>query len=58
MVQGNYLSMLDDIDQKGQRLSDWEIEFVNSMLKKSDEDRQLTYADENKIEQIYNLLVV
>lgn len=29
--------MLDEIDQDGHGLTDWEVEFVDSMLKKSDD---------------------
>lgn len=30
------VSMLDDIDENGEGLTDWEVEFIDSMLKESD----------------------
>jgi len=51
---GDIISKLDDIDTYGENLSDWEIDFVDSMLKKtSDPDYAPTLNEVEKIKEIY-----
>lgn len=47
------LSMLDDIDDNGYGLTDWEIEFVNQMLVQVDEEIEFTEKQGAAIEKIY-----
>lgn len=46
---------LDEIDEEGSGLSDWEAEFVDSMLKKIEGDQkyQPTDTEVSKIREIY-----
>lgn len=55
---GYYKGLLDDIDQHGSRLSSWELDFVDDMLRKlegiHDTGYDLTAFQREKIEQIYD----
>lgn len=46
--------MLDAIDERGKGLTDWEIEFVDSLLKQTDQARPLTEKQIDTLKDIYN----
>ena len=51
--QSELTSLVDDIDNHGVGLTDWETEFIDSILKQIDEGRELTEKQEKTIRKIY-----
>lgn len=51
--QSELTSLVDDIDDYGVGLTDWETEFIDSMLKRIDEGHELTEKQEKTIRKIY-----
>ncbi|NEN87950.1 MAG: hypothetical protein F6K48_03110 [Okeania sp. SIO3H1] len=48
-------NFLDEIDMHGEDLTDWEIDFVNDMLKKTDDENYTpTPKEAYRIKQIYS----
>jgi len=47
-------SMLDDIDHRGQQLTDWEIDFVDDLLRSTDKGIQPTDEQGQIIRRIYD----
>lgn len=45
--------LLDDIDDEGQGLTDWEAEFIDRMLKRTEERQGLFLGQAKKIRQIH-----
>lgn len=42
--------LLDEIDNNGQDLTDWEVNFIDKMMKKG---KYFTKTEKNKLEEIY-----
>ena len=51
--QSELTSLVDDIDNHGVGLTDWETEFIDSILKQIDEGRELSEKQEKTIRKIY-----
>jgi hypothetical protein len=47
-------SLLDDIDNNGSSLTDWEIDFVEDMLRKTDNMERLTVNEAAKLQEIHD----
>ena len=55
---GFYKGLIDDIDNEGSRLTSWELDFVDDMMRKleglRDDGHDLTDYQREKIEEIYD----
>lgn len=49
----HYVGLLDEIDNRGVRLSDWEIDFIDSMMKKDTAGLVFTHGQQTTIKQIH-----
>ena len=47
-------SMLDDCEKRSEKLSDWEIEFIDSISNQLGRGRGLTEKQEQTLERIWN----
>ena len=46
-------NLLDDIDSQGREITDWELDFIDQMLKKTDQGYEPTVKEAAVIRRIY-----
>lgn len=56
-MEGNYLQMVEECEEREERLTDWERTFIASMRDKLDAGITLYDTQVEKLEQIWNKVI-